>query len=125
MVLSTFFLRQEYDQLLEIADWLLSDDCPLSEFEDWAIPIDDCLLRMKLWGRAIGVEQGSLEQILRDENLAFTIHEMMQDSMLQLREIKLVFSNGNELIDSKFPNSRYVKDTIAASASIRFILTFP
>ncbi|KAL9119892.1 MAG: hypothetical protein Q9187_003552 [Circinaria calcarea] len=124
MVLSTFSLRKEYDQLLEITDGLLSDDCPLSEFEDWAIPIDDCLLRMKLWGQAIGVEQDSLEQILRDENLAFTIHEMMQDSMLQLREIELVSSKGNELMDLKFPNPRYVNDIIRSSASIRSISLF-
>lgn len=96
-------LQKQYDSLLALLDELLKDESPLSQNNDWMIAIDDNLLQLKLWGKAIRANDGTLQKISFDKYFTLSVHRMLAE----IRELVEIVSRKDEL-PTVMPGLRYV-----------------
>jgi len=88
-------LTQSYDDLLSSFDDILSDDRELLVPSEVAVAIDGLLLRIKLWGDDIGLEEGIFELVgSKNKPVAMATSLLIDDIRNELSEFeKSLLSN--------------------------------
>jgi hypothetical protein len=94
-------LRDTYYELLKLADALLKYNSPLADFELQACLIDDNVLRLKIWGDAIKVDNGSLERAGFDDQLGLVLRDTLNDTMERLETVEKYIARDYAADDSE------------------------
>jgi hypothetical protein len=83
-------LKDRYSKLIELLDSMLRDDSPISDNEQWACFLDDSILRLKIWGETIEIDNGSLERAGVDRQLGTLLREAFDDVLEKAETAKQV-----------------------------------
>lgn len=97
-------LSELHKVLLQKIDDMLSDENPVTQNSPASHCLDGILLRLKLWGKDIGVEEGTLEVVQEDfPGIAAATRFRFNFLSQQLKDIERLFAREQEKGDWTLP----------------------